>query len=298
MWQAFVSWFSDVIQYMYGITVSIGLPNYGLAIILMTILIKLIMFPLTQKQMKSMRGMQEIQPKMKIIQERYKDDPQTMQTKVMELYKQHGVSPFGGCLPLVIQMPIFIAFYQSLLKFEFKVQAHASFLGISNIGESVWALTVNQGAFWTLYIPVLAGLTTYLQQKISTVDSKDPTQRTMLYMMPLFMAWIAATMPAGLPIYWIMFNTLGIIQQLYVNNSSHVSKPELAMQDVTAKTVPENKTIAKTEVIKRSANQPIEKKETTKNFDSKEEKAAGRGKGGKINNGRPGTSGGKKRKKR
>lgn len=281
---------------MYGITVSIGLPNYGLAIILMTILIKLIMFPLTQKQMKSMRGMQEIQPKMKIIQERYKDDPQTMQTKVMELYKQHGVSPFGGCLPLVIQMPIFIAFYQSLLKFEFKVQAHASFLGISNIGESVWALTVNQGAFWTLYIPVLAGLTTYLQQKISTVDSKDPTQRTMLYMMPLFMAWIAATMPAGLPIYWIMFNTLGILQQLYVNRSSHISKPELAMQDV--KTVQEDKTIAKTEVIKRSANQPIQKNETTKNFNSKEEKAAGRGKGGKINNGRPGANSGKKRKKR
>jgi len=298
LWQAFVSWFSDVIQYMYGITVSIGLPNYGLAIILMTILIKLIMFPLTQKQMKSMRGMQEIQPKMKIIQERYKDDPQTMQTKVMELYKQHGVSPFGGCLPLLIQMPIFIAFYQSLLHFEFKVQAHASFFGISNIGESVWALTINNGDFWTLYIPILAGLTTFLQQKISTVDTNDPTQKTMLYMMPLFMAWIAATMPAGLPIYWIMFNTLGILQQLYVNRSSNILKPNLAGMEFTDENVAESKAVEKKEVPKGSANKPAEKKETAKTFDSKEEKVAGRGKGGKKNNGRTGTNGGKKRKKR
>ena len=297
MWQAFVSWFSSVIQYMYDITVAIGLPNYGLAIILMTILIKLIMFPLTQKQMKSMRGMQEIQPKMKILQERYKDDPQTMQTKIMELYKQNGVSPFGGCLPLVIQMPIFIAFYRSLMTFEFKVQAHASFLGISNIGESVWKLTVEQGAFWALYVPILAGLTTYLQQKISTVDSNDPTQRTMLMMMPLFMAWIAATLPAGLPIYWIMFNILGILQQLYVNKTSRL-KPQTVMPEAETKPVEESKAIEKKGMTKDSASKTDEPKEAAKKNMPKEEKTAGSGKGGKKNNGRSGSNNRKKRKKR
>ncbi|MBP8820245.1 MAG: membrane protein insertase YidC, partial [Syntrophomonadaceae bacterium] len=199
---------------MYGLTVSLGVPNYGLAIIFMTIAIKLVLFPLTQKQLKSMRGMQEIQPKLKYLQEKYKDDPQTMQVKVMEMYKEHGVNPFGGCLPLIIQMPIFIAFYQSLLHFNFKVVEHASFLWIPNIGA--------KDPYFIL--AVLAAATTYVQQRVTMVDTKDPTQKSMLYFMPLFMAWIAATMPAGLPLYWVMFNLLGILQQLYVNRSHQRAK--------------------------------------------------------------------------
>jgi YidC/Oxa1 family membrane protein insertase len=199
---------------MYGLTASLGIPNYGLAIIFMTIAIKVVLFPLTQKQLKSMRGMQEIQPKLKYIQEKYKDDPQTMQVKVMEMYKENGVNPFGGCLPLLIQMPIFIAFYQSLLNFNFKVAEHASFLWIPNIGD--------KDPFFLL--AVLAALTTYLQQRVTMVDITDTTQKTMLYIMPLFMAWIAATMPAGLPLYWVVFNILGILQQLYVNYSHRQAK--------------------------------------------------------------------------
>jgi len=149
---------------MYGLTVSLGVPNYGLAIIFMTIAIKLVLFPITQKQLKSMRGMQEIQPKLKYLQEKYKDDPQTMQAKVMEMYKENGVNPFGGCLPLIIQMPIFIAFYQSLLHFNFKVVEHASFLWIPNIGA--------KDPYFIL--AVLAALTTYIQQRVTMVDTKTP----------------------------------------------------------------------------------------------------------------------------
>lgn len=214
MWHSFVQWFASVIQFLYDFTVAIGVPNYGLAIIIMTVLIKLALFPITHKQLKSMRAMQEIQPRMKQIQERYKEDSQTMQLKIMELYKEHGVNPLGGCLPLLIQMPIFIAFYQSLYKFEFKVAAHAGFLWIPNIGKP--------DQYYIL--AVLAAVTTYIQQRVSMVDTKDPTQRSMLYMMPLFMAWIAATMPAGLPLYWVVFNTLGILQQLYINNISAKAK--------------------------------------------------------------------------
>ena len=207
MWQTFIQWFSDVINLIYTFTVQIGLPSYGLAIIFMTILIKVVMFPLTQKQMRSMRAMQEIQPKTKYIQEKYKDDQQLMQKKIMELYKEHGVNPMGGCLPLLIQMPIFFAFYQSLYKFNYLDAAHKGFLWIPDISQPD-----------PLFIlAILAALTTYLQQKISMVENNDPTQKAMLYFMPLMMAWIAFKMPAGLPLYWVVFNILGILQQLYVN---------------------------------------------------------------------------------
>lgn len=268
MWHSFVQWFAEVIQFMYGITVSLGLPNYGLAIIFMTIIIKVVLFPVTQKQMKSMRAMQELQPRLKYIQEKYKDDPQTMQAKVMGLYKEQGVNPFGGCLPLLIQMPIFIAFFQSLIKFDFVEKAHASFLWIPNIGSP--------DPYYIL--AVLAAITTYLQQRVSMVDTKDPTQKSMLYIMPLFMAWIAATMPAGLPIYWVMFNLLGILQQLYINFSNEKAKMD---------------TGTGIQVEAQVQEETVDEK----NIDiSTEKKEAGGDKGGKNKNGSPNNR--KKRKKR
>lgn len=283
MWQSFVQWFASVIEFMYGITASMGTPSYGLAIIFMTIVIKIILFPLTQKQMKSMRGMQEIQPKIKYIQDKYKDDPQKMQGKVMELYKEHGVNPFGGCLPLLIQMPIFIAFYQSLFKFNFAVAEHAKFLWIPDIGQPD-----------KLYLlAILAAVTTYLQQRVSMVDTKDPTQKSMLYIMPLFMAWIAATLPAGLPLYWVTFNILGILQQLYVNRSSK----KVLLDTGTGLQV-------ETSVIDEPEEKPKKDKLDKKDADVKKEthkkptpkaQPTGREKGGKNVNGTPNSR--KKRKK-
>lgn len=297
MWQSFVQWFASVIEFMYGITASIGMPNYGLAIIFLTITIKIILFPLTQKQMKSMRGMQEIQPKIKYIQEKYKDDPQKMQAKVMELYKDNGVNPFGGCLPLLIQMPIFIAFYQSLYKFNFAVAEHAKFLWIQDIGQP--------DTFYLLAI--LAAATTYLQQRVSMIDTKDPTQKSMLYVMPLFMAWIAATMPAGLPLYWVTFNILGILQQLYVNWSSSKAKLDtgtglLEEEIVETKTAKDAKGVKKVKQTnqpkkteKASANEA--KNESKNNAQKKVKKVndTGRDKGGKKTNGTPNRKKGKKR---
>ncbi|MBC7076629.1 MAG: membrane protein insertase YidC [Syntrophomonadaceae bacterium] len=268
MWHAFVQWFSDIIQFLYGITLSIGFPNYGLAIILMTIIIKVLLFPITQKQLKSMRAMQEIQPQLRRIQEAHKEDPQVMQAKIMEVYKEHGVNPLGGCLPLLVQMPIFIAFYQSLYKFDFAVKEHARFLWIPNIG--------NTDPYYI--IAVLAAVTTYVQQKISVVDTKDPTQKSMLYVMPLFMAWIAATMPAGLPLYWVTFNILGIFQQLYVNWSSRQAKVAVGAGG-------QEEIHLKEGTIKRGKNEA-----------SAEERVAGREKGGKKKDGR--TNNRKKGKKR
>lgn len=267
MWQAFVQWFADVIQWMYTLTGQIGLPNYGLAIIFMTITIKLVMFPLTQKQMHSMRSMQQLQPKLKYIQDKYKDNPQMMQTKTMEMYKEHGVSPFSSCLPLLIQMPIFIAFYQSLLHLEFAVIEHASFLWIPNIGE--------RDPYFLLAL--LAAVTTYYQSKLSTVNAQDPTQKTMLYIMPLFMAWIAATLPAGLPLYWVTFNILGILQQLYVNRTT----PLVADTGTGLQVEAEAPAVKKPEPeAKKAPNEKPVKPEV-----KTQQQEAGRAKGGKKKSG-------------
>ncbi|HCF51021.1 MAG TPA: hypothetical protein DER60_12120 [Syntrophomonas sp.] len=246
----------------------------------MTLLIKLLLFPINQKQLKSMRDMQEIQPRMKQLQERYKDEPEVMQKKLAELYKESGVSPLAGCLPLLLQMPIFIAFYQSLLHLQFVEPAHAAFFWISNLGQRD-----------PLFIlALLSAGTTYLQQKVSTVNADDPTQKSMMYMMPLMMAWIAATVPAGLALYWVTFNILGILQQLLVNHSHKQAKLDTGTGITVA---------AKFE-------QPIEARLNTSGIDDEmddepasdleQEQTAGRDKGGKNTHGR--ASNRKKRKKR
>jgi len=219
LWQFIVNSFSQLIQFSYHLTDLAGVANYGLAIILMTVLIKVILYPLTNSQLKSMRTMQELQPKLKELQAKYKDSPEKIQAETMKLYQEKGFNPLGGCLPLLVQMPILIAFYSALLKFKYTVPAHASFLWIPNLSQTdPWYL-----------LPVLAAVTTYYQQRISTVDASDPTQRTMMMVMPLFIGWMATKFAAGLALYWVMFNILSILQQLYVN---YKNKPAAAVEGV------------------------------------------------------------------
>ena len=206
IFDALVKGMSDFINILYSFTNTIGIPNYGLAIILLTVIIKMVLYPLTKKQMLSMRSMQQLQPKIKEIQNKYKGkDQQLMQQKTMELYKEHNINPMAGCLPLIIQMPILIALYRALYKFEFINPAHANFLWVSNLSN-----------IDPYILPFLAGVTTYLQSKLTTTTA-DPTQRIMLYTMPVFIAWISHTMPAGLALYWVVFNLVGAIQQYYIN---------------------------------------------------------------------------------
>jgi len=207
LFQTLVDGMTALTHWLYGITLSIGVPSYALAIIILTFLLKLVLFPLTQKQMTSMKRMQEIQPKIKEIQERYKNkDPKKMQQKIMDLYKEHNVNPMAGCLPILIQMPILIALYRSLLHIEFIDVEHAGFFWINSLAD--------KDPFFIL--PVLAGVTTYMQTRL-TSSTTDQTQRVMLYMMPIFIAWISTTVPSGLVLYWVTFNILSFIQQYFVN---------------------------------------------------------------------------------
>lgn len=207
LFQSLVDAMTSLTHWLYGLTEIAGVASYALAIIMLTFLLKLALFPLTQKQMVSMKKMQAIQPKIKEIQDKYKNkDPQKMQQKIMEMYKENNVNPMAGCLPILVQMPVLIALYRSLLKIEFLNTEHAGFFWINTLTD--------KDPYFIL--PLLAGITTFMQTRLTT-STTDQTQRMMLYMMPVFIAWISTTVPAGLVLYWVTFNILGFAQQYLVN---------------------------------------------------------------------------------
>jgi len=204
-----------LLNILYNMSSTVGLANYGVAIILLTILIKTIIFPLTYKQMASMRKTVDLQPKIKAIQEKYKNNKEKANAAVMELYKEHNVNPLGGCLPILIQLPIFWALYSTLLNFPYdptNPSAHL-FLGFDLTQIYGFALSYH------LILPIFAAATTYLQTKLTSPNaSTDPTMKMMLYMMPVFFAYISVTVPAGLALYWVTMNVVSIFQQIFINN--------------------------------------------------------------------------------
>jgi YidC/Oxa1 family membrane protein insertase len=205
---------TSLLNVLYNFSASVGFPNYGVAIILLTILIKTLIYPLTYKQMASMRKTVDLQPKIKAIQAKYKNDKEKANAAVMELYKENKVNPMGGCLPIVVQLPIFWALYSTLRKFAYGGSAPAAhwFLGFDLTQIYGFALTPH------LILPLFAAATTYLQTKVTNPNaSSDPTQKTMLYIMPVFFAYISATVPSGLALYWVTMNVVSILQQLYIN---------------------------------------------------------------------------------
>ena len=188
-----------VLAYFYGLT-----QNYGWAIIFLTLIIKLLFFPLTHKSFKSMKGMQKIQPYVKIIQERNKDDRQKMNAELLELYKKHKVNPVGGCLPMLLQIPVFIALYHALF-FSIELRG-APFIGW------ITDLSVQDPYYVT---PVLMGITMFLQQKM-TPSVGDPMQQKIMMFLPIVFTFLFISFPAGLVIYWTVNNMLTISQQYYI----------------------------------------------------------------------------------
>ena len=195
-----------VLETLFAITSAAGFASYGWAIILLTIIVKMVLYPLTVKQVKSMKAMQELSPKMKKIQEKYKDNPQMMQQKIGALYKDAGVNPLAGCLPLLIQMPILMGMYYSLYNFNYPTPESAYFLWMTSMSDPD-----------PLYIlPVLSALTTFLQQKMTTTDSNNPQMKVMMFIMPLFIGWISINFPSGLVLYWVTMNVVQIVQQWWM----------------------------------------------------------------------------------
>lgn len=198
------SYFGDFMQmvltFFYNLTGYMGFPSYGVAIILLTVAIKVLFYPLTVKQVKSMKAMRELGPKLKELQEKHKDDKVKGQEEVAHLYKNAGVNPLAGCLPLLIQMPFLSGIFYAIRNFKYVSQP--SFLWIKTLSGTD-----------PLYIlPALAALTTYISSQQTITDSSQQNKMMLLFM-PFMIGYMAMKFPAGLGLYWVVGNIIQIVQQ-------------------------------------------------------------------------------------
>lgn len=216
-------WFDPVIEIMrvilrfyFSLAGYIGMANWGLAIILLTITIKMLLYPLTVKQIKGMRGMQKVQPKMAELQKKHKGDKARLQQEMAKLYKEENVNPLAGCLPILVQMPILIALYWSI--FGLPELKNAGFFWITDLSA--------HSNFPTLILAILSAATTFWSTKQTQgkqppaanpkSDQAAQTQKMMLYIMPVFIGYMTYSFPAGLGIYWVTSNLVQIAQQWWL----------------------------------------------------------------------------------
>ena len=191
-------------------------PNWGVAIIFLTILVRVILFPLTYKGMKSMRKLSLLTPKIQVIRKKHEGNKEKINKEMMEVYKKHKVNPMGGCLPLLLQIPIFIALYSALIPaIELR---HSPFI--------FWITDLSQSDF--IYVlPVLMGFSMYLQQKLTpTSATMDATQQKILKWLPVIMTFFFLNFPASLVLYWLTSNIISIAQQRVINKISVVEPQE------------------------------------------------------------------------
>jgi YidC/Oxa1 family membrane protein insertase len=180
--------------------------NWGWAIVVITIMIKLVLYPLTYKGMISMQKLKDLAPKVKQLQEKYKDQPQKMSAHMMELYKKHDANPMGGCLPMILQIPVFFGIYRVLVN-------------AIELKGAPWILWIKDMSLMDPYyvLPILMGITMYIQQKITPNTMQDPMQKKMFEFLPVIFTFFFAMFPAGLTLYWFMNNLLTVAQQYYIN---------------------------------------------------------------------------------
>jgi len=212
------NWWERNVVYYFAITLDAfaGWFNnsYGLAILLLTIIVRTLILPLTLKQYRSSKAMQALQPQMAEIKKKYKDNPQKQQEETMKLFQTHQVNPMAGCLPLLVQMPIFIALYNAIYKNP-------------DIREATF-LWLELGEPDKIVLPLLAAATTFLQTKMmqSTQQQTMPGMGMMLVIFPVLIFVMSMSFPAALPLYWVYSNIYTIIQNyfLYVRNSDKSKK--------------------------------------------------------------------------
>ncbi len=192
------------------------IPNYGVAIILLTVLIRLVTAPLASKQMRSMKRLGELQPKIKELQERHKDDRERQSQEMMKLYRESGANPLGGCLPMLLQFPVFIGLYYALQS-SFDLRQAPFALWIDDLSRPENLFVLPGFDLPVRLLPLLMGASMVLQQKM-TPTTADPAQaRMMMTVMPVMFTFLFYQFPSGLVLYWFVSNLLAIAQQFYLN---------------------------------------------------------------------------------
>jgi YidC/Oxa1 family membrane protein insertase len=197
------------------------IPNYGFVIILFSILIKLILHPLTKKSYQSMSEMQYVQPEMAQLREKYKNDPQRLNKEMMKLYKEHGINPLGGCLPTLLQMPLLFALF-IVFRSTIQLRGEPFILWITDLSLPDTLLMLNFSIPFlgnSLHVlPFLMGATMIWQSKMTMTD---PKQKAMIYLMPVFMIFIFYSLPSGLNLYYAVFNVLSMFQTRMIKKKMH-----------------------------------------------------------------------------
>ncbi|NJC98946.1 MAG: protein translocase component YidC [Anaerolineales bacterium] len=227
MWDLFISLFINVLLWIYDV---IG-NNFGIAIILFTILIRVVTWPLNAQQMKGAKAMQDLQndKEWQAIQKKYAKDREKLAQEQMRVYREKGINPFGSCLPTLIQFPIIIALYQSIIRalaatpldlLKLSRSINTDFLDVSQLiplnSKFLW---MNLGQPEPYYIlAIVVAVTTYIQSKLTLPPSTNPNDQSaamgqsMAITMPLMLGWLALTFPSGLAVYFVTSNVLGIVQ--------------------------------------------------------------------------------------
>ena len=259
LWSGASELLLKVLEFFYGLTNS-----FGLAIVLLTIAVRVVLYPLNQKQMTSMQQMQKIQPRLKVLQEKYSNDKEKLNQETMRLYKENKVNPAAGCLPLVVQLPILILLFNVLRKFDF---AGTSFMGIllgsSTMGGIAQAVGIaadptgnygvmsvltgvlsnpagqsNVGLYvGNLILLISISFLTWAQQKLSS--GTNPQMAMMNTIMPFFMGFICLSMPGGVMLYWGLSSLIGVVQQYFVMTKT---KHELEVKPTLHKNKPTSAT--------------------------------------------------------
>ncbi len=221
-----LQWLVDIFAWFLSFLYRL-IPNYGIVIIVFSLVLKVILHPLTHKSMDASLKMQRIQPQVQEIQQKFKSDPKRMQQELSKLYKEAGASPLGGCLPLILQMPVFFSLY-TVLRYSLDMRM-AHFVG--------WLRDLSEPDPYYI-LPILMGVFMVVQQlmmnpkkqQLSSMDEKQrammQSQKMMAYVMPVVLFFVFKSMPAGLVLYWTVFNVLSIIQQYYLQK--HLSNKETA----------------------------------------------------------------------
>jgi YidC/Oxa1 family membrane protein insertase len=211
-----MEWFGvPILLLMNWVYARVG--NYGIAIILLTIVSKVLFYPLTVKSMRSMKAMQALQPQINALRNKYRSDPQRLQRETMELYRLHKVNPLGGCLPMVVQIPIFYALYVAL-SVSVEIQ-NAPFICFGRLfGVDLWICDL-AAQDPTYILPILMGISMFVQQKMTPVMG-DPRQAKMMLFMPVVFTFMFLNLPSGLVLYWTLSNVLQIAQQKYMERMS------------------------------------------------------------------------------
>ena len=228
-------WFEWFMRPIFSLLVFLfhTLGNFGVAIICLTLIVRLIMYPIAQKQFQSMAAMRKIQPKMKAIQERYKDDKPRQQQEILKLYQEEKINPAAGCLPILLQIPVFYALYKVLMvSVEMRHQPFAGWIQDLSAPDPASLLTLAHHMGWTWFPPFLGlsvlafllGVTMWLQFKLNP-QQMDPAQQQVFALMPWVMMFVMAPFASGLQLYWVTSNVLTIAQQwwLYKKFGLHFS---------------------------------------------------------------------------